>query len=53
MEKSLSFESARAPIQKQQKEASKHAAPYRERIRTCVGGGAAPSYHFYRAYQNI
>ena len=49
MGQSLSSEQARS--QKQQKEASRRAAPdARERIPT-VAGGAAPSYHFYGAFQ--
>jgi hypothetical protein len=50
MGKNLSSDSARARSQKQQKEASRRAAPdARECIPTGVGG-AARSYHFYGAY---
>jgi len=53
MGKSLSSDSARAGSQKQQKEASRRAAPdARERI-PAGAGGAARSYHFYGAYQRI
>ena len=53
MGRSLSSESARERSQKQQKEASRRAAPdARERIPTGAGG-AARSYHFYRAYQRF
>ena len=53
MGKSLNSDSASARAQKQQKEASRRAAPNaRERIPT-VAGGAAPSYHFYGAYQRL
>jgi len=53
MGKSLSSDSARARSQKQQKEASRRAAPdARERIPTGAGG-AARSYDCYGAYQPI
>src|SRR6202162_5064915 len=51
--KSLSSDRAGASSQKQQKEASRRAAPdARERIPTGAGG-AARSYHFYGAYQRF
>ena len=56
MGKNLSSESARARSQKQQKQASRRAAPdARERIPPTGAGGAARSYHFYvyGAYQRF
>src|SRR5271166_3675145 len=51
--KSLSSDSARARSQKQQKGATRRAAPdARERIPTGAGGAARP-YHFYGAYQRF
>ena len=53
MRKSLSSDSARARSQKQQKEASRRAAPDARSASLLAPAGAARSYHFYGAHQRF